>query len=263
VGIKSIDISVEPARVGRWLVAVFALLLLAHAGGLLMTYRFDHDYVYGLVPLFNITLEGNIPTFFASGLFVTGGALFLLLWRLNEQGSSERRVWLILGVIFFYLAVDEFAAIHERLIVPVREEFNTGGLLFFAWIIPYSIAVLALALWVAPTLWRLGGRFRLLFGLSAGVFLSGAVGVEMLGGRHFEANNETVDLTYRLYQTAEEFLEFTGLILLVYTQLALLRARVPVASLHLAFQPQNVMRTTAPTQVSERPSIKVIHGKRG
>src|SRR5690606_2124325 len=104
-------------------------------------------------------------------------------------------------------AVDEFAIIHERLIKPVREALGTGGLLYFAWIIPYLVAVFALAVLVGPTLWRLGGRFRLLFGLSAGLFLAGAVGVEMLGGRHYEARSGDVDLTYRLYQTVEECLE--------------------------------------------------------
>lgn len=231
----SIDVCLAPARVARALLVVFALLLLAHAGGLFLTFALHYGDPLGLIRLFNIALERNIPTFFEGGLFVIAALLFLLLARLPWHDLAERRLWLVLAATFVFLALDETLAIHERLIDPVRTHLHTGGFLFFAWVVPYSIAVLALAIWATPKFWRLGTRFRILFGLSAVVFLSGAVGMEMLGGRYYQGNHETVDLTYRLFQTVEETLEFMGLILLIYTQLALLRTRTTEASLRLSF----------------------------
>src|SRR5690606_19747598 len=118
-----------------------------------------------------------------------------------------------------------------------------------------------LAVWPGPKLWRLGRRFRLLFGLSAAVFLSGAIGVEMLGGRYYEANDETFDLTYRLYQTAEEILEFTGLILLIYPQLLLLGTRASAASLQLHFAPPASVR--AALRSSEGDASGMVSRTRG
>ena len=128
--------------------------------------------------------------------------------------------------------------LHELLTEPVRRQLGTSGLFLFAWIIPYSVAVLALAVWAGPQLWRLGRRFRVLFGVAAALFLCGAVGVEMLGGRYYEAH-QTFDLTYRLHQTVEETLEFCGLLVLIYTQLMLLSTRVSEARLQLRFGPRS------------------------
>jgi hypothetical protein len=231
----SFDVCLAPARVARVLLAAFALLLCVHAGGLFLTFALQYGDPFGLIRLLNIAVERNIPTLYQSGLFLIGAALFLLLSRLPAHDMRERRMWLVLAATFVFLALDEALAIHERLIDPVRTHLDTGGLLFFAWVVPYSIAVLALAMWATPKFWRLGSRFRILFGLSAVVFLSGAVGMEMVGGEYYEANNEAVDLTYRLYQTLEEALEFMGLILLIYTQLALIVTRADEASLRMSF----------------------------
>ena len=166
-----------------------------------------------------------MPTFFASLLFFANGLFFFVLYRIGGDTRYAHFVWLILGAVFCFLAVDEFAAIHERLIHPVRKGLQVGGYLYFAWIIPYAAGVIVLAALVIIPLWRLGLRYRILFGVAGLLFLGGSVGIEMLGGNNYDANHKQVDLTYRLYQTAEESLEFTGLIVLIYTLLDLIRSR--------------------------------------
>ena len=230
---KQISLSMVPLHAWIALSLVFLLLLSAHAIGLVMTYGFGHDHVWGLVPLFNFGLEANVPTFYESSLFMLNGLLFLFLWRLGNPGDKERKVWLLLAVVFFFLAVDEFAMVHELLIAPVRQNLRTGGLLFFAWVMPYLVLVVFLGAWIAPSLWRLGTRLRLLFGMSAAVFVSGAVGLEMLGGRYYQSQGQTVDLTYRLFQTAEEAMECTGLLILTYTLLELVSTRVSKVQINI------------------------------
>ncbi len=48
--------------------------------------------------------------------------------------------------IYTFLAIDETAQIHEKLIAPIRVAFGLTGALYFAWVIPYGIGVLVLAL---------------------------------------------------------------------------------------------------------------------
>lgn len=225
--------SVVPARVAAWLWTTLVVLLVAHAVGLFLTFGLGYSHARGLVPLFNIATESNVPTWFASALLMLGALLFLFLSRLSRPGTRERRVWQVLSATFAFLSVDEFAMIHELLIEPVRAALGTSGVLFFAWVIPYGIAVVLLGVMVGPTLWRLERRFRVLLGTSAALYLLGAIGVEMIGGSYYEAHETVVDLNYRLIQTVEETLEFSGLILLVYTLLELIGARSPVTRFEL------------------------------
>ena len=214
-------LSIVPARTAAWLFGALVVLLIAHGLGLFFAFGLGHSYVYGFVPLFDFGRESNIPTFFSTSLFLFNALLFALVAISARWETKEKSGWLILAAVFAFLALDEFAMIHEKFIAPVRELLGSGGYLYFAWVIPYVMGAALLALVTAPLIWSLGWRFRLLFGLAAGAFLTGAVGVEMLGGRYFEAVEETIDLRYRLFQTVEESLEFTGLIILVYTLLVL------------------------------------------
>lgn len=228
-------VRIEPRRVASFLAALLLCLLFVHGVGLVMTHALGHGNLFGLVPLFNLATETNVPTFFATLLLVLNALLFALVWWTSAEREPGSKVWLFLAFVFGFLALDEFAMIHELLIEPVRTSLDTGGLLYFAWLIPYAAAVVVIGAAVAPAIWRLGNRFRALFGVAALLYLGGAMGVEMLGGRYYEEQEATVDLKYRLFQTVEETLEFSGLIALVYTLLELLRIRTKGLQLHVDF----------------------------
>lgn len=231
---RSIEFVLRTRRVVGGLVLLLLLLLAIHVGGLMLTFVFNINHLKGLIPLFSLCHETNVPTFFASFLLLFSSWLFFGLWclggtgrRLPNTSAAERRGnWLFLSGIFLFLAIDEFAMIHEMLINPVRAYLEVGGLFYFAWLIPYGLMVLVIGTLLLPHLWMQTPRFRRLFFLSAGVYLSGAIGLEMLGGRYYEAQKGRIDLTYRLYQTVEETLEFCGVLLLLYALLELIRSRV-------------------------------------
>jgi hypothetical protein len=231
--------SIVPARVAGWLWATLFLLLVAHTLGLVVTYGLGYSHALGFVPLFNIATEANVPTFFASALLMTSGMLFLLLWRIGKSRDRDSRVWLLLSAIFAFLALDEVAMIHEKFIEPVRAALGTGGVLYFAWIVPYATAVAVIGLFTAPAVRRLGPRFIKLFCTAAALYLGGAIGVEMIGGNYYEANAAIVDLKYRLVQTVEETLEFSGVIVLVYTLLVLISTRSPVTRFQVELSTRN------------------------
>lgn len=218
---ESADLSIVPARAAASLFGALIVLLIAHGLGLFFAFGLGRSYVHGFVPLVDFGRESNLPTFYSTSLFLLNALLFALVASSARWLSKERNGWLLLAAVFAFLGLDEFAMIHEKFIDPVRELLGSGGYLYFAWVIPYAAAAAVLALFTVPLIWSLGWRFRLLFGLAAGIFLAGAVGMEMLGGRYFEAVEGNIDLRYRLFQTAEESLEFSGLIILVYTLLEL------------------------------------------
>lgn len=231
---RTADFSISPAPVVWNLSGCLVLLLLLHVFVLTMNYGFGHDHMYGLSEIFNFGVEHSVPTLFATLSLLICALCFLLLYKAGEPGSHLRRVWMVLTLSFAFVTVDEYAVLHERLIRPVRDLFGFEGFLYFAWVLPYAIAAALLGAYVLPALWKLGRKYRLLFGSAAAFYLFGAIGVEMLGARYYESVNEQVDLTYRLYQTLEEVMEHTGVLILIYTLLDLLRYRVGGVRLRFA-----------------------------
>lgn len=226
--------SLSPERIACMAAVAVGVLLAGHGIGLLMAYGLGHPYVFGFVPLFNFGQEQNIPTLFSTLLMLASALCFFVLYRMGGVSRYARNVWLVLSLTFCFLAVDETAVIHERFSLSVKEWLDVGGYLFFAWVIPYSVGTAVLAAVVGVPIWRLGWRYRLLFGAAGLTFVGGAIGVEMLGGNYYEAHQQQADLNYRLLQTVEELLEFTGLIILLYTLLDLLRSRTSALTVRIS-----------------------------
>lgn len=133
-----------------------------------------------------------------------------------------------MSTVFLFLSFDEFFSIHERLTDPVRDGLDTGGLLYFAWVLPYAIGVIVLAALTAPLLLRLPWRHLQLLIVAGVIYVLGAVGMEMLGGRRYEIVEDTRDSTYVTYTTIEEVLEVFGLIILIYALLRIIEALGPI-----------------------------------
>ena len=180
------DLKISPKEIFIKNLYLLLLLFCANALGILSKFYFDHGRLYGLVSLFCFDEEKNIPTLYSSiSLMLSGGLLLSIAYAHRKLGSSYLH-WLGLSLIFLFLSVDEMSSIHERLIGPVRNMFETSGLLYFAWVIPYGILLIVLVIVYLKFLFRLPKRTMTLFMLSGVVFVSGAIGFELLGGRHAE-----------------------------------------------------------------------------
>ncbi len=205
-------------------VALFGLHVVAEISTLFLGY----ENLGGFVPLFDMGRERNAPTLFSTALFVINACLFAIVAMDESARDGSRWAWNLLAAVFCFLALDEFVEIHERLIVPVRTLLNTSGLLYFAWLIPYVIAVVLLATLVGPTVFRTHARVRNRLILSAVTYLTGAVGFEALGGRvadRLGALPTRTDVTYQVLVTLEESFEVAGLLLLSWALLTLLSQR--------------------------------------
>ncbi|WP_207456248.1 hypothetical protein [Azospirillum sp. SYSU D00513] len=113
--------------------------------------------------------------------------LNLLVAYEREEGRLAFLQWLLLAFIFPGLSADEALSIHEKLRNFVAAEMRTGALRF-AWVLPAGMLCLAgLALYI-PFILSFPPRPRILLIASVPVFLSGAIGMEMIGGILEEAN---------------------------------------------------------------------------
>ena len=200
---------------------LFIAILLLIVGNLLSVYLLfntsgmESKVTRLLVKLLNVNLEANLPTYF-SALVLLGNAILLAFIAYGSKVIGEKFWhWIGLSAIFVFISLDEMIQIHEQLRAPMEALFSTSGLLYFAWFIPYIAITILIAIAYFKFIMRLPKRILRLFILSAVIFVSGAVGMEMFGGMHAEVNGEKT-LTYALMYSFEEFLEMSGAAIFFY-----------------------------------------------
>ena len=208
------DYTIDPKHVFKLLFVLTLLLLFAHVLGMISTYYFNRDQVLGLVPLFNLNHEANIPTFYQCLAIVTCSIFLVVIAKFHHENGDSYRQWGGLAMIFLFLSVDEFAMLHERLVFPFRNMFNTTGFLYFAWVIPYAVLAAAIGLIYLKFLLRLPRRTRRFFVLAGMIYVSGALGFELLDG--YFVSKEINNISFAIVNTIEEYLEMFGIIVFVY-----------------------------------------------
>jgi len=196
-------------------VAILILLSLNLLGLYLSIYT---DVVFSKTHrLIDFNQEANIPTFYSALVIFVCSMILFLITALVKLSGAKYWGWLWLGFIFLFLSIDEAASIHEIFIGITRRTFNLSGYLSFAWVVPYGLAVIALAILYVPFLRDLPDPTRLLFLLSGAIFIAGAIGMEMIGGKVGDTvGSEGI---YVLIYTVEELLEMLGMALFLYALL--------------------------------------------
>lgn len=106
------------------------------------------------------------------------------------------------------------ASIHELLTKPLREAFNTSGVLYYAWVIPYALIICLLAVIYIRFLINLPRHICIGFVISGIIFIFGAAGLELIGGKLFMISGDQ-SILYTLTATLEEILEMSGIALFV------------------------------------------------
>jgi|SRR5690554_1348537 len=161
--------------------------------------------------------EANIPTFYSAVNLCFSALLLFLIAGLQKKVGNESKGWSFLGFVFLFLAFDEAASIHEALIGITQRTLNTTGFFHYAWFIPYGIGLVILCLIYIPFFKKLPKRSFFLFVTSGLIFVSGAIGFEMIGGKIREVQGHSV--LYALCFTLEETLEMLGVALFIYSLL--------------------------------------------
>ena len=164
--------------------------------------------------------------------------LLLSLHYSGKAGRDHQLAWPLLSGTFTFLALDEFGSIHEQLNQPLRNSFHLPGILHFAWVIPYGVMASILAIIVLPTIVKLRPSLRKWFFLAAIVYVSGAIGGQLLTALTHTPVSET-NFFYGCLVAFEEICEMSGLTIFSYGLLQLMEQQY--GSLTLIRSPQAVV----------------------
>ena len=195
------------------LLYISGTLFAAHLVGEIGIYAFDADKNW-LLP-FNMDREFNIPTLFSSTIMLACAYILNEIKKVSEKLPSKD--WRLLSKIFIFLAIDEFFQIHEIFIIPDLRPYLSPAL-GSTWVMPYTALVIYLGWRFSKFLRSLEKYTRQKFLQSAGIFLSGAIGMEMVGSYLVRAGIIRLhSIWYGSITGIEELLEILGLIMFLIT----------------------------------------------
>jgi hypothetical protein len=239
------SIPLDPKATARMLGWAAVLVILASVAGQVLVLFVDDPVARKIAGFLYVDEEENVPTGFAVFLLLLASLLLAAIAKLEGQrGGHWTLHWTILACGFGVMAIDEAWSFHEKLIRPGREMLGNAdlGIFFYGWVL-FGIALVAL---LVPIFFRfvfgLPAATRNGFLVSAFLFISGAIGAELAAGRFNElhALHEAGDaqgmrqFQYSLISSAEECLEFAGVIVFIRTLLLHMAASYREIAVRLA-----------------------------
>ncbi len=213
----------KPGGILRYLSGSIVFLIAAHLFGLTVINKFpDSHFANTINRLFNLDLEANIPSFFSALLILVAASLLFLI---SIHTSRCKMKWKLLGFTFFFLCLDEAVQIHEESIYFINKYLLYGlngsndlnEFLYYAWVIPYVALFIGIAFYYFKFVFNLPLRTRNLFILSAFIYVSGALGCELIGGHIFKLYSKNG--LWWFCTTLEETLEMLGMSVFIYALL--------------------------------------------
>jgi hypothetical protein len=205
---KLVDLALDPDRVVRTLFFIAAVLVALSLACEAAQAGFGIHHAYGLIHSLSLDDDGNLPALFSSLLLLACAGL---LYAISAIEAGERWRWAGLAAIFTLMGIDEIAQFHEVLAGFLHKKFQAGGYLYFTWVVPGTLFVIAVALAYSRFLLRLPSRTRIHMLISGALYVSGALGMELIAGAHVSATGQR-DFQYAMMATLEEALEMAGLI---------------------------------------------------
>ena len=215
-------IKLQSASIIRFLSIIAALLILLNSIMLIVYFYIGDSNIFDFVQMIDLDQEANLPTVFSSAILLIAAFLFYLLGQKSKSlQDNQYPYWLGLSIVFTFLGLDEGATIHETLGDMTEKYVDANGYLHYPWVISYTILVTILGFLYFRFFFNMERKLFWSFMKAAAIFLTGAIGFELLGAK--EASLHSSDtMLYCYYYTIEESLEMFGVIYLISILLKLL-----------------------------------------
>lgn len=234
----NIVFTLHPKPVTSFLWKVIGFLALAGLVSAFCLHIAKKPSMLGLVPLFDLNEEFNIPSFYAG--FAIGFSAFLLRAIYVQEKKDKAKgapYWKALFFVFLFLGLDEIFIIHEKFsrVEPyLRDVIHIHNANRY-WVIPYGVFALMAGAYFLPFYLWLPKATRLRFAVAGAVYVVAALGLEIFSSMVASF----VDLSYLaidLFEAVEEIAEMLGIALFIRALLFYLLEKNMVPSLSVRVQ---------------------------
>ena len=205
------ELRLTPKKIAQILGAAMVVLIILHVIACLPMLFMGRIYPLGF---FSLDGEHNLPTMFSVALLWFSALLLGCITWAEDKGRLNTLYWLGLTITFFIMGLDESTMLHERCTEIIRGIMDTSGLFHYAWVVPYLVFVLLFMLCYSRFFFKLPSGMRKKIALAVVLYISGALGLEMLGGAWVQPHGK--DAVFYLLVTLEEVLEISGSIAFIY-----------------------------------------------
>jgi hypothetical protein len=193
------------------------LVAVAVVAGLGLTIEAMHarshiELVERLLEKLSLSYEGNLPTWYSSSLLL---ACAVAAGAIAAARMPQHRQWWAISALAGWMSLDEAAELHEHLGGLV----GTNGILYFDWVIPAAVIVVALVIAFVPFVRALHPATRTRLIIAGAVYVGGALVMELPLGWWTEQHG-TDGFGYALIDWFEETMEMVGATLALAALLA-------------------------------------------
>jgi hypothetical protein len=176
------------------------------------------------VATFDVGDEISLGTWFQTLQFVAAAVALVFVARTDATpGNLVRRVR-FLALVMLVLSIDESVSLHERAGHVIQNLVETGGYLYYVWVVPALVVTFMIAVSQIGWLGSLPAATRHKVMLAGATFVLSAAGLEMLAGPEAEAT-EIDSLLLVSFIALEELGEMIGLSVFISAMLDLLAGR--------------------------------------
>jgi hypothetical protein len=185
--------------------------------------------------LFDVSTEATVPTWYSAALLLAVAAVcgvLAVVATATDDGAGRR--WVVLGLVFVAMSLDETVALHERLGSGVADtlDVEATGALRHPWVVAGVVLAAPLAVVTVRAVSALPRHRRRQVALGLGVYVGGALGLEALSGVVLDvAGNGPA---YAAVTWAEEAAEMVGALISCCALLGALDGQVHGGSLQVA-----------------------------
>lgn len=213
----TMKVVISPQKTAKTLTLAVLCITFVAVAVKFIAYFSGHNELLGLIRQFDLNGEANIPAWYSSVTLLICSVLLATIASVkNANGDKYALHWKTMAIVFLFLALDEVAQIHEMITVQVRRTaFHPSGFFYYSWVIPYGIVVIILGLSYLRFLAHLPAKIRWLFVIAGGMYVGGALGMEMVAGFH-RSLYWNKDVVHTMMTIVEEFLEMTGIVVFIY-----------------------------------------------
>ncbi|NEQ76426.1 MAG: hypothetical protein F6K23_27335 [Okeania sp. SIO2C9] len=208
-------ITISPFKIAKYL--TFGVIFLTICSIAIQIGKYVFDYREPWTRLLNLDREMNIPTWYSALMLISCGLIIRGIFAIKKSQSDRFwRKWKILSIIFFLLALDEVASIHEILIIDdLADTLNLPSLWHSVWVIPGTVLVIIFIWKYWKFILYLPRELRRYFLIAISLYVGGALGMEMVGS-YYDGIDGQQNLVYAMLATVEEVMEMMGCVVFIY-----------------------------------------------
>jgi hypothetical protein len=209
------EIILNPYKIVRIIGYLIVFSFFADIGAHIIRMCSNNNSLLKIAYLFLLDEEQNFPTYLSTVLFLFGSVLALNISTRPTKPEKDILYWRGFALLFFYVSLDEFVMIHERVGKILSRFLHTTGILTFNWLIPYSLIAVIVAIFYLRFFFRLPVITRKRFLLISALFFLGPFIGELIGGLIYSNSGGGKPLLFYAVASLEEIMEMCGAMIFI------------------------------------------------